>query len=160
MAEQDTYINSDRDKEAKESDPLGRIIGIDLGSRRVGMAISDELRLTVRPLPALLRTNWKKLVREIRDVCAEFDAKMVVLGLPLSLDGTEGTAAKTSKRIARNLHLSLGIPVVLHDERLTSFEAERRLKAEGLAGTRLTERQDSEAAALILTDYLATVDNP
>jgi putative holliday junction resolvase len=160
MTEQNTYIQSEQGKETDKGDPLGRIIGIDLGSRRVGMAISDELRLTVRPLPVLLRSNWKKLVREIRDICAEFDAKTVVLGLPLSLDGSEGTAAKTAKRIARNLHLSLGIPVVLHDERLTSFEAERRLKAEGVGGASLTERLDSEAAALILTDYISTIVNP
>jgi putative Holliday junction resolvase len=125
-----------------------------LGARRVGVAVSDELRLSVRPLPPLARASWKKLLVEIRRLCQSFDAAGVVVGLPLSLDGTEGEAAREARRIARNLSLSLDLPVHLQDERLTSRAAEEALRSEGAAGREVAERVDGEAAALILSDFL------
>src|SRR2546423_7899732 len=134
--------------------PRGRLLALDLGARRVGVAVSDELRLTVRPLPALHRSNWKRLLSEIKNLREQFDARGVVIGLPLRLDGTEGEAATEARRIARNLELSLAVPVYLQDERLTSREAETALRAEGYTGDELKARVDSAAAALILRDYL------
>ncbi|MGH9942772.1 MAG: Holliday junction resolvase RuvX, partial [Pyrinomonadaceae bacterium] len=78
-----------------------------------------------------------------------------VVGLPLRLDGSEGEAAAESRRVARNLGLSLKVPVHLQDERLTSQEAERRLRQSGYARARIRELVDSEAAAIILKDFLA-----
>lgn len=133
----------------------GRLLALDLGTRRVGVAVSDELRLSVRPLPALPRGSWKKLLREIALLREQFDARGVVVGLPLRLDGTEGDAATEARRIARNLELSLGVPVFLQDERLTSREAEAMLNAQGMSAQELKEHVDSAAAVLILRDYLA-----
>lgn len=133
----------------------GRLLALDLGTRRVGVAISDELRLTVRPLTALPRGNWKKLLRAIDELRERFDARGVVVGLPLRLDGSEGDAAADARRIARNLELSLGLPVFLQDERLTSRAAEEALRAEGHAPAELKALVDSAAAALILRDFLA-----
>ncbi len=150
--------NMNNESEAKVSVAVpapGRLLALDLGTRRVGVAVSDELRLTVRPLPALQRSNWKKLLREISELRAQFDAQGVVVGLPLRLDGTEGDAATEARRIARNLKLSLGVHIFLQDERLTSHEAEASLRAERCAESALKERVDSAAAALILRDYLA-----
>ena len=87
----------------------GRILALDLGTRRVGVAVCDELRLTVRALPLIPRTSWKRLLVAVSELCEEFDAKMLVIGLPLRLDGTEGDAAAESRRLARNFGLSLGI---------------------------------------------------
>ncbi|HYY42200.1 MAG TPA: Holliday junction resolvase RuvX [Pyrinomonadaceae bacterium] len=138
----------------------GRLLALDLGARRVGVAVSDELRLTVRPLPALERSNWKKLVREIVALRAQFDARGVVVGLPLRLDGTTGDAATDARRLARNLELSLGVPVFLQDERLTSRAAEAELRAGGVRGSAAVKAQvDSTAAALILRDYLAQTES-
>jgi putative Holliday junction resolvase len=136
----------------------GRLLALDLGARRVGVAVSDELRLTVRPLPALQRSNWKKLLREIVELRGRFDARGVVVGLPLRLDGTEGEAATEARRIARNLKLSLGVPVFLQDERLTSRAAEATLRARRLAPAEVKGRVDSTAAALILRDFLARAE--
>ncbi len=134
--------------------PTGRLLALDLGEKRVGVAISDELQLTVRPLPYLRRTNWKQLLAAVADLLQRFDAKALVIGLPLNLGGDEGEAADNVRRLARNFSLSLHVPVFLQDERLTSREAEQSLRAEGLRNEGLRARVDSEAAAIILRDYL------
>ena len=143
-----------QDTQSSDS-PAGRLLALDLGARRVGVAVCDELRLSVRPLPPLARASWKKLLREIADLCRSFDAKGVVVGLPVNLDGTEGEAAVEARRIARNLSLSLDIPVHLQDERLTSRDAERTLRSDGASVREVVVRIDGEAAALILSDFLA-----
>ena len=135
--------------------PAGRLLALDLGARRVGVAVCDELRLSVRPLPPLVRASWKKLLREIAQLCQSFDAEGVVVGLPVNLDGTEGEAAREARKVARNLSLSLSLPVHLQDERLTSRDAEQSLRTERATEAEIASRIDSEAAALILSDFLA-----
>ena len=141
--------------EAQAPRATGRLLALDLGARRVGVAVSDELRLSVRAIPFLPRTNWKQLLRDIAQLCESFDVRMVVVGLPLRLDGTEGDAALEARRIARNLSLSLPLPVRLQDERLTSRAAEETLRAEGFSTFEIKERVDSEAAAIILRDFIS-----
>lgn len=136
----------------------GRVLAIDMGSKKVGLAISDELRLSVRTLPALPRTPWKRLLRSLAELCEGFDVRMIVVGLPLRLDGSEGDAAQEVRRLARNLGLTLKIPLTLHDERLTSKTAEASLRERGLRGREISENVDSEAASIILGDFLATQD--
>lgn len=133
----------------------GRVLALDLGAKRVGVAVSDELRLTVRPLKALRGTNWKQLLRALNELCVEFDVREVVLGLPLRLDGGEGDAAKEVRNVARKLELSLRLPVAFEDERLTSKAAESALRREGLDEREVLSSADSEAAAIILRDYLS-----
>lgn len=135
-------------------DVPGRLLALDLGAKRVGVAVTDELRLTVRPLGALPRTSWKKLVRDLSELCESFDVRRVVLGLPLRLDGVEGDASGEARRAARNLELSLKLPVSLQDERLTSKEAEASMRAAGLSEGEIKARVDSAAAVIILRDYL------
>ena len=132
------------------------MLALDLGEKRVGVAVSDEMRLTVSPLPALHRTNWKELLRAVSDLVGRFDAKAVVIGLPINLDGTEGDAAKEARKIAGNFELSLKIPIYLQDERLTSREAEESLRAAGCSDSDVRERVDSQSAAIILRDFLAS----
>ena len=126
-----------------------------MGAKRVGVAVSDELRLTVRPLAALNGANWKRLVKALAELCEEFDVREVVLGLPLRLDGDEGDAAAWVRRVARKLELTLRLPVTFQDERLTSKAAESELRREGLSAREVFVNSDSEAAAIILRDYLA-----
>jgi putative Holliday junction resolvase len=135
----------------------GRLLALDLGQKRVGMAVSDELRMTVRPLAALNRTNWKQLLRQVSDALKSFDAQALVIGLPLRMDGTEGEAAQAARHIARKFELSLKVPVYLQDERLTSLEAEETLRAAGFADDLRRERVDSESAAIILRDFIERV---
>jgi putative Holliday junction resolvase len=143
-------------KESRDGRTLqGRVLAIDIGAKRVGVAVSDELRLSVRPLPTLQRTSWKRLLGSLAQLCETFDVRMIVLGLPLRLDGTEGDAALEVRRVARNLELSLKLPLFLQDERLTSKTAEASLRQQGFQGVKISERIDSEAASIILSDYLA-----
>ncbi len=133
----------------------GRVLALDLGARRVGVAVSDELRLTVRPLQTINRSNWKRLLVDVAALCESFDVHSIVIGLPLRLDGSEGDAASAARRIARNFGRSLRLPVALQDERLTSHAAEESLRAAGLAPKEVAQRVDSEAAALILRDFIS-----
>jgi putative Holliday junction resolvase len=144
-------------KDSASPRETSRVLALDVGAKRVGVAVSDELRLSVRPLKALRGTNWKQLLRALSELCVEFDVRQVVLGLPLRLDGGEGDAAKEVRNVARKLELSLRLPVDFQDERLTSKAAESELRREGLDERQVFENADSEAAAIILREYLSRV---
>jgi len=133
----------------------GRVLALDLGTKRVGVAVSDELCITVRALAPIQRTSWKQLLRAVNDQIIAFDAQALVIGLPLRLDGVEGDAAAEARRIAQNFARSLSVPVYLQDERLTSRAAEETLRAAGIAASKLRARIDSESAAVILRDFIA-----
>ena len=150
----DSDFPSSKNEPQPKDATQGRLLALDLGTRRVGVAVSDELQLTAQPLPPLRRSDWKTLLRQISELRHSFDAQGVVIGLPLRLDGTEGDAAQEARRIARNLSLSLPVPVHLQDERLTSHAAEESLRAAGVTGRALNARVDSEAAAIILMDFI------
>ena len=132
----------------------GPILALDLGEKLVGAAISDERLVTTKRLPPLKRSNWKKLLQDVRHLLERFDAQMIVVGLPLRMDGTEGDAAKNVRRLALNLAKSVQQPVYLQDERLTSRAAMENLKAEGVKPEEIPALIDGEAAAMILRDFL------
>ena len=131
----------------------GRLLAIDLGAKRVGVAVCDELRMTVRPLAAIQRGSWKHLLQDVKQQIENVGAKGLVIGLPLNLDGSEGAAASEAREIAQKFRRSLDLPVYLQDERLTTEEAKLRLRASRNPGN-IEQRVDSEAAAVILQDFL------
>jgi putative Holliday junction resolvase len=151
--------NNETDNKTDFSRPAsvlaGRILALDLGQKRVGVAVSDETRTAVRALPNLNRTNWKQLLKDVAVLIQEFDAKAMVIGLPLRLDGEESEAAGEARRIAKNFALSLEIPVYLQDERLTSREAESELRSSGLDQKAIGRLVDGESAVIIARDFLA-----
>jgi putative holliday junction resolvase len=134
----------------------GPVLALDLGEKLVGAAISDERLITSKRLSPLKRSNWKKLLQDVRRLLVRFDAKTIVVGLPLSMDGTEGEAAKNVRRLALNLAKSVQQPVYLQDERLTSRAAMENLIAEGVEPEEIPALIDGEAAAAILRDFLVT----
>ena len=136
--------------------PTGPILALDLGEKLVGAAISDERLITTKRLPPLKRSNWKKLLQDVRHLLERFDAQTIVVGLPLRLDGSEGDAAKNVRRLALNLAKSVQQPVYLQDERLTSRAAMENLKAEGVKPEEIAALVDGEAAAMILRDFFVT----
>ena len=146
-------------KSENSSQLIGPILALDLGEKLVGVAISDELLVTTKRLPPLKRSSWKRLLLEIRELIARFDAQTIVVGLPLRLDGTEGDAAQNVRRLAVNLAKSVSQPVYLQDERLTSFAATENLKAEGLRPDDIPAHVDGEAAATILRDFIVSDQN-
>ena len=134
----------------------GPVLALDIGEKLVGAAISDERLITTNRLPPLKRSNWKKLLQDVQHLLERFDAKTIVVGLPLRLDGTEGDAAQNVHRLASNLAKSVQQPVYLQDERLTSRAAIENLKAEGVNPEEIPALVDGEAAAMILHDFLVT----
>ena len=134
--------------------PKGRILALDLGQRRVGVAICDDLLISITRLNPILRTNWKHLLANVAQLVGQYDAKALVIGLPLSLDGTTASAAVATHKTARNFARSLSIPVFLQDERLTSVAAAEQLREAGHNPTDVAQLIDSEAAAIILADFI------
>jgi putative holliday junction resolvase len=141
---------------ANQSQFIGPILALDLGEKLVGAAVSDERLVTTKRLEPIKRSNWKKLLQDVRDLLERFDAQTIVVGLPLRMDGSEGDAAKNVRRVALNLAKSVQQPVYLQDERLTSLAATENLKAEGVKDDEIPALVDGEAAALILRDFLTT----
>jgi putative Holliday junction resolvase len=123
-------------------------LALDLGTKRVGVAVSDELRLTARPLRILERRSWKHLLGEITKQIENLEVTGVVVGLPLNLDGSEGPAANEARRLVQNFRRSLSVPVYVQDERLTTEEAKLRMNNSAHVAV------DAEAAAVILQDFL------
>lgn len=138
----------------------GRLVAIDPGTKRVGVAVSDEHRVLAKPLPVVRRTSWKKLLLQIQDTLAEFDAVALVVGLPYNFDGTESEMTVEARSMARKFSLSLKIPVYLQDERATTYEARGRLWQAGLNGAEMRGVLDSEAATIILSDFLERIAAP
>ena len=134
----------------------GPILALDPGEKLVGAAVSDENLITIKRLPPLKHSNWKRLLQDTLSLIERLDVKTIVIGLPLSLDGTQGEAAQKVQRLAQNLARSVSLPIFLQDERLTSFEAMENLKAEGKRREQIPALIDGEAAALILRDFLRT----
>jgi len=137
------------------SDLPGRLVAIDLGAKRVGVAISDELRVTARPLDFIQRRSWKDLLSRVAAIIEGYDARGLVIGLPLNLDGTEGPVAADARRLAENFRRSLSVPVFLQDERLTTFSARSEMQSAGLKSEEMEDQIDSESAAVILRDFMS-----
>jgi putative Holliday junction resolvase len=131
-----------------------RALGIDLGERRIGIAASDALGVAAQPVAVLERESLAKDVAAIGRAAERRGARVIVVGLPLSMDGTAGPAARRARRFAGALRRELGMEVHLWDERLTTAEAERGLIEAGHRRSRRRELRDAVAAALILQGYL------
>jgi putative holliday junction resolvase len=143
-------MNSSADQHQLE----GRILALDLGQKRVGLALCDELLISITRLNPILRTNWKQLLVDVVHIVHQQNAKALVIGLPLSLDGTSDSAAAAARQTAENFARSLSIPVFLQDERLTSVAAAEQLREAGHNPREVAQLIDSEAAAIILADFL------
>jgi putative pre-16S rRNA nuclease len=133
----------------------GRIVSLDVGTKWIGIAVCDETQTLARPVKTTPRTSWKKTLLIIKDILTEFDAVAVVIGLPYNFDGSESPMSAEARTFARNLSLSIDIPVFLQDERVSSYEARRRLWERGTALKDTKKLVDSEAAAIILSDFLS-----
>ena len=136
--------------------PRAPIIALDLGEKHVGVAISDALSIAITRLEALPRTNWKQMLRDVDDLIRRFDAQSVVIGLPLRLNGSVGDAALEIQSLAVKFARSLKVPIYLQDERLSSVEAEETLRANGHSAEQVYALIDSEAARIILRDFLVS----
>jgi len=131
-----------------------RVLGLDLGSKRIGMAVSDAEASFAFPAGTLRSAGRKADIAAVCEVIAEREIGAVVVGLPRHMDGRHGPEADAAERFAAALEKSSGVPVETLDERLTSQEAERVLLDQGQAPSRSRPRVDEIAAAILLRTYL------
>jgi putative Holliday junction resolvase len=137
------------------SETPGRILALDLGERRLGLAISDGLGVTAQPVEKLQSLGRARDVRQVRDIVEQRDVVKVLIGDPLHLSGAIGARAEHARRFAASLAAVLpGVEVELWDERLTTAQIEREMIAGNVSRRRRREVVDSLAAVLILQSYL------
>ncbi len=134
---------------------LGRVMGLDVGDRRVGVAVSDELGMTAQPVLTLVRTNRKQDMKSLGRLLRKYGCREIVVGNPLYMSGDLSPQAEKAQAFAEQLRQEFGLPVHLWDERLTTTEAHRHLHAAGRAGTEHKQVVDQVAAVLILESWLA-----
>jgi len=135
-----------------------RILGIDYGEKRVGLAISDPLGITAQPLKALIRTHLKEDLQRIIDLIEEYEVEKIVIGLPLNMDGSEGFMVKATRDFYSKLLALHPIEISELDERLTSHQAGLSLRSAAVHGKKRKEKEavDTIAAQIILQTYLDT----
>jgi putative pre-16S rRNA nuclease len=133
---------------------VSRILAIDWGARRVGLAVSDPTGLIARSLPTLEVRSEQQALAAILETCRDEEVERIVVGLPLRLDGSHGEAAETAERFAKRVESASQLPVELWDERLTSRLAERHAREVGERSRGKKGRVDARAAALLLQSYL------
>lgn len=132
-----------------------RIIGLDFGTKRIGIALSDLLMITAQGLESYTRTDNEKLdLQHIAQICADNDVKLIVAGMPKNMNGTLGPSAEMCKNLGDKLSRRTGIPIVYEDERLTSVYAERLLIEQDVSRKKRRQVIDKMAAVEILQTYL------
>ena len=132
----------------------GRHLGLDVGDRRIGVALSDETATLASPLATLTRTGGRRDAAAVAELARRHEVAAVVVGLPLNMDGTRGPQAAKVEAFAEALRRRLEVPVVALDERLTTVEAEERLRQAGRGWRERRQAIDQAAAVVILQEYL------
>jgi putative holliday junction resolvase len=133
---------------------MSRVLGIDFGEKRLGLALSDESRTLASPLAVYERKDLQSDLRFLRDLILRYQITEIVLGLPLNLDGSLGPKAQQVLEFKRALEESLKLPVHTFDERFTTAEAERALLEANMSRRQRKAKRDALAAVLILQGYL------
>lgn len=131
-----------------------RYLGVDLGRATIGLAVADDVLRTAQGLKTIRRRDRSHDLAAIGGVARDYEVGHAVLGLPLNMDGTEGASARLAREFAPDLERALGVPVELFDERLSTFEAEARLRDRGISSRDQRAIVDAEAAAVILQGWL------
>jgi putative Holliday junction resolvase len=139
---------------------MARVMGIDFGEKRIGMALSDPDGKVAVSLPTLQRTSDRRAVEEIAEIALGEEVELLVVGEPRSLDGGRGPAAERAASFGRKLASATGLEVRMIDEALTSREAERQLREAGVDPRRHPERIDALAARILLQEALDTFGDP
>jgi len=129
-------------------------MGLDVGEKSIGIAISDSLLLTAQGKPTLKRKTLPSDLQNLRRLADEYEVKKIVVGQPLHMDGQQSLQGEKIARFARKLEQITDIPVVFWDERCTSFAAEQHLEEMGLKWRQRRQHVDKVAAILILQSYL------
>ena len=131
-----------------------RLIGLDLGTKTIGMALSDPGLMIATPLRTIKRTKFSKDAAELLDLCERENVGAIVLGLPINMNATEGPRAQATRAFARNLQKLTDLPIALWDERWSTAAAERAMIEADLSRAKRAEKIDAAAAGFILQGVL------
>lgn len=137
-----------------------RAIALDIGKRRIGVAVSDPLGLVARPLETVQSVSLNVDTARITEIARGVEAELIVIGDPLHMSGDPGTMSNRAHKFGEKLREVAGLPVEYCDERLTSVEAERILHESGVPPKKVRQQIDAMAAAVILQSYLNTLKPP
>lgn len=129
-----------------------RVLALDVGDKRIGVAVSDPFFLFATGLKVIVRENDNKALEEIKEICQTYKIKKIIVGLPYNMDGSIGAQAKKTVKFTEKLESDFEI--IYRDERLTSFEAEEMLKKENKKYTKNKGLVDIKAACIILQSYI------
>jgi len=146
------------DFQANSSKP--RILALDLGKRRIGLALSDPLGITAQGLPTLDRTNLRQDLAELARLIEEREVGLLLIGYPLHLSGREGRQAEYTREFAEKLTARTGVPIRYWDERLTTVEAQRVLKSSGISIAKRARAVDRLSAQILLASFLDLESHP
>ena len=133
---------------------MSRTIGLDVGTKTIGVAVSDTIGMMAHPVTTVARKGVKQDVVKLATIVAERKVGQAVVGLPFELDGTEERSARLARQIGKALHEATGIPVFYVDERYTSVDAERQLIQANISRDKRKRIIDQQAAIIILQSYL------
>lgn len=131
-----------------------RILGLDYGNKRVGVAVSDQLGWTAQPLTTLKMEGHQKLLKEIKSYLDQYQVEKIVVGMPYNMDGTRGKRAEITQAFINFLENNLKLPIIIQDERLTTIQAKNILLEADVSRAGRKKVIDKMAAALILQTYL------
>jgi putative Holliday junction resolvase len=131
-----------------------RSLGIDHGTKRIGIAISDELGMIAHPMEFILAEPFAKFLGRLKEIIHEKEVEQLVVGMPRNMDGSYGPAALKVQQFVAVLKESLAMPIALWDERLTSTQANRFLVQANVRREKRKEKVDQTAAAILLQSYL------
>ena len=133
---------------------MNRVMGLDIGKKRIGISMSDPLLITAQPFDTIQRTPESEALNKIAELVKTYSVNKIVAGLPLMMNGDFGEQAQDCDSFGKKLEQKIGIDVIFIDERLTSYQAEEILKAQGVKYTKDKGKVDKIAAAIILQEYL------
>lgn len=133
---------------------MNRIMGLDIGKKRIGVALSDPLLITAQPYETILRKPENDAINKISELVKTYNVNKIVAGLPLMMNGDFGEQAQDCQDFGKKVEQKTQIDVIFVDERLTSYQAEEILKAQGVKYTKDKGKVDKIAAAIILQEYL------
>jgi len=131
-----------------------RVMALDVGDKNIGVAVSDALLMTAQGRSTLRRSSWEADLQHLRKLVEDDEVSKIVVGKPLHMDGRDSPQSRKVAKFAMKLSKSLSLPVILWDERLTSFAAEQHLQEAGLNWRNRRKHVDKVAAMFILQDYL------
>jgi putative Holliday junction resolvase len=132
----------------------GRVLALDLGKRRIGLALSDELGITAQGLQTLERSNIREDLAKLAALASEKNVSLILMGNPLHMSGDESRQTQYTREFAARLQAVTGLPIEFRDERLTTVEAERVLRQSGISIQKRAKAVDRLAAVILLESYL------